>query len=96
VKKPKYADINPLTKLHPGEPYFFVRAQDRLSVEAVKHYAVLLQEVSERVLDDKDLDGDEAMSLALTLEDQAAQVADFALQFIEWQKANPDKVKLPD
>ena len=29
------ANENPLLKLHPGEPYFFIRAQDLLSFDTV-------------------------------------------------------------
>lgn len=35
----KYEYINPLTKLHEGEPFFFLRAQDLLSTHAVRQYA---------------------------------------------------------
>lgn len=96
MSKPKYSDVNPFSKLHPGEPWFFLRAQDQLSVAAVKQYAVLLQNVADQVSEGENLSEEEAMKLSLSLEDQAAQVAEFAMQFREWQIANPDKVKLPD
>ena len=96
MSKPKYSDVNPFSKLHPGEPWFFLRAQDQLSVAAVKQYAVLLQNVADQVSEGDNLSEEEAMKLSLSLEDQAAQVAEFAMQFREWQIANPDKVKLPD
>lgn len=35
----KYEHINPLEKLHEGEPYFFLRAQDIHSTFAVRQYA---------------------------------------------------------
>jgi len=35
----KYENINPIEKLHAGEPYFFLRAQDMHSSYAVRHYA---------------------------------------------------------
>lgn len=35
----KYNGVNPLHKLHDGEPYFFLRAQDVHSPYAVRHYA---------------------------------------------------------
>lgn len=38
----KYKDTNPLEKLNPGEPYFFVRAQDKLAAYVMIHYANLL------------------------------------------------------
>jgi len=38
----KYLNENPIEKLHPEEPYFFIRGQDKLSVESVQAYAGLL------------------------------------------------------
>lgn len=40
----KYDGINPLSKLHPGEPYFFIRGQDILAPEAIIHYAYSLKQ----------------------------------------------------
>ena len=34
--------------------------------------------------------------LAQSLGNQAAQVAIYALEFLDWQRENPDKVKYPD
>lgn len=96
MKKPKYEGVNPFEKLHPGEPWFFLRAQDQLSVAAVRQYAVLLHNVADQVSASETLSEEEAMKLALSLEDQAAQVSEFASEFAAWQQANPDKVKLPD
>jgi plasmid maintenance system antidote protein VapI len=95
-KTGKYANENPLLRLHKGEPYFFIRAQDRLSVQAVRQYAVLLQQLSEWVERDKNLTEEEAINLASSLDEQADEVAHFAAQFSDWQKENPDKVKYPD
>jgi hypothetical protein len=87
-----------LKSLHPDEPFFFIRAQDRLSVEAVKAYAQILHRVADTVVFhiSQDLSEADAISLALSLSDQATEVAELAMSFIEWQKANPDKVKYPD
>lgn len=41
----KYEGIDPRTRLHSGEPYFFLRAQDRLAPSAVENYADRLQSV---------------------------------------------------
>lgn len=90
ARKPKYADVNPLTKLHANEPYFFIRAQDRLSVDAVVHYSELLQREAEKAYKNGDV------RLWESLSDQAAQVAGLAREFMDWQKENSDKVKLPD
>ena len=90
MKKPKYADVNPLDRLHPGEPYFFIRAQDRLSVEAVFAYSRLLQVEADKA----HARGDDI--LAQSLMQQCADVANFAHRFLDWQEENRDKVKLPD
>jgi hypothetical protein len=39
----KYENENPLDKLHPGEPYFFIRAQDIHSAPIVQIYACMLR-----------------------------------------------------
>ncbi len=39
----KYDGVNPLEKLHPGEPFFFIRAQDIYAPAAVMSYASLLR-----------------------------------------------------
>lgn len=93
---PKYEGINPFEKLHPGEPWFFIRAQDRLSVEAVKRYAALLQETADQVAEDGSLGPERSEELAMALDDQASEVAEFAFRFAEWQKQHPEKVKYPD
>lgn len=38
----KYENMNPLDKLHPGEPYFFIRSTDRFAPSAVQAYASML------------------------------------------------------
>ncbi len=90
MKKGKYEGINPLEKLHPNEPYFFLRAQDRLSVEAVFAYSRLLQVEADKA--NARGDGELAMSLM----QQCADVANFAHKFMDWQEENREKVKLPD
>ena len=44
----KYEGVNPIDKLHPGEPYFFIRAQDRNAASAVRLYAELLRLTGEK------------------------------------------------
>ena len=90
MRKPKYEGINPLERLHPGEPYFFIRAQDKLSVDAVIAYSKLLQIESNSAAHRGE---DE---LAISLSKSAIDVIQFAHQFFDWQQANPEKVKLPD
>ena len=90
MKTPKYQDVNPLTKLHPGEPFFFIRAQDKLSVEAVSAYSYILQREANKAV----LRGETV--LAQTLQRDVNDVICCAHRFLNWQEENPDKVKLPD
>lgn len=85
----KYQGKNPLEKLHPGEPYFFIRAQDSLSSESVQHYASLLKRESDKAyrLDD-DAKGAELLKQSLGV----LRVAEI---FQDWQVGNA-LVKLPD
>jgi len=39
----KYQNRNPIEKLHPGEPYFFIRGQDSLAVMTVLNYSYALK-----------------------------------------------------
>lgn len=41
-KVTKYLNENPFEKLHAGEPWFFLRAQDKLSIQALQEYKHLL------------------------------------------------------
>jgi hypothetical protein len=66
----KYDGTNPLEKLHEGEPYFLIRAQDVYAPAAVQSYA----SISER----------------------HKEIHPIVQEFLNWQKANPDKVKKPD
>jgi hypothetical protein len=90
AKTPKYAGQNPLTRLHPNEPYFFIRAQDKLSVDAVIEYSHLLRRESNRAMLRNDYD------LSDSLNKQAEEVLAFAQTFADWQQNNSDLVKLPD
>ena len=86
----KYESVNPLEKLHSGEPYFFLRAQDRLSLVAIYAYRDALKEASARAfIDGTQHESDELIKGALG-------VLRVIEKFYEWQDANPDKVKLPD
>jgi len=38
----KYKDTNPFLKLHPDEPWFFIRAQDAFAPASVRSYASML------------------------------------------------------
>ena len=90
MKTPKYQGINPLERLHPNEPWFFVRGQDRLSVAAVIEYSHLLRHESVNA----SLRGDHDLSDSLSK--QADEVLEFARMFKDWQENNSDLVKYPD
>jgi hypothetical protein len=90
MKTFKYQGTNPLQRLHPGEPYFFIRAQDRLSTAAVIEYSHLLRHESVNA----SLRGD--YDLSDSLSKQADEVLEFAQRFKDWQEKNSDLVKYPD
>lgn len=85
----KYA-WRPPVELQEGEPWFFLRAQDRYSAHGVSGYAQGLMagaiEAEER--------GDE--ELASHLRAQAQTVSNVFDAFREWQESNVDLVKTPD
>ena len=87
---PKYKDENPLNRLHPGEPYFFVRGQDKLSVDAVIEYSHLLRREANKSILRNDFD------LSDSLAKQADEVLSYAQKFVDWQRENSDLVKYPD
>ena len=82
----KYDGINPLSKLHEGEPYFFLRAQDTLAIPAVAVYAVVLEHRAAA----------ERGKVAKSLRKAAREVRAMAKRMSDWQKKNPQFVKLPD
>lgn len=86
----KYQGKNPLEKLRPNEPYFFIRAQDRLSTAAVVHYADLLKKESDKA----HCAGDERLCNELLK--QSLAVLGMAGAFANWQSDHPGFVKLPD
>jgi hypothetical protein len=87
---PKYKDENPLQRLNPGEPFFFIRAQDKLSVAAVGEYSHLLRREANKAIDRNDYD------LSDSLNKQANEVLEYAQKFADWQRENNDLVKFPD
>ena len=89
-KIPKYKDENPLERLNPGEPYFFIRAKDRLSVDAVIEYSHLLRREANKASARNEFD------LSDSLNQQAKEVLEFAQNFVDWQHENSDLVKYPD
>lgn len=90
AKEPKYQGSNPLDRLRAGEPFFFIRAQDRLSTAAVIEYSHLLRHESVNA----SLRGDHDLSDSLSK--QADEVLEFSQRFKDWQRNNSDLVKYPD
>ena len=86
----KYDGLNPLDRIHIGEPWFFIRGQDILSTDAVIEYSHLLRREANKAAMRNDYD------LSDSLTKQAAEVLEFAQDFADWQKENNDLVKYPD
>jgi hypothetical protein len=86
----KYKGKNPLEKLHDGEPYFFIRAQDLFSPAAVEHYATLLKNYSDAARRNGfDGKADELLK-------QSLGVLKIVEIFMNWQQDHGELVKLPD
>jgi hypothetical protein len=86
----KYDGINPLERLQINEPWFFIRAQDKLSVDAVTEYSYLLRREANRASVREEYD------LSDSLNKQADEVLEYAEKFKEWQRNNNDLVKFSD
>jgi len=82
--------VDPLSKLREGEPWFFLRAQDRLSGKTLQCYADLLKQESEAAAARGE------SQLADELLKQALGMIKVCNAFLDWQLANPELVKLPD
>jgi hypothetical protein len=81
------ADLTALTtRLHDGEPVFYIRAQDVFGPSAVAAYAVLIESATGIT---QDVTRDHLHQAAL-------DCAEIANRMRDWQRANPDKVKIPD
>jgi hypothetical protein len=86
----KYQGKNPLEKLREGEPYFFLRAQDKLSPDAIRAYAEALRKACGEAWGRGEQEkGNELMK-------QALGVLKVVEVFMDWQDANEQFVKLPD
>jgi len=85
----KYDKVNPFSKLHEGEPWFFIRAQDRLASEAVQAYADLLKRESDKAY----RDGDEELSKRLLK--QSLGIYHVIDAISDWQADHADLVKTP-
>jgi hypothetical protein len=77
-------------KVRDGEPWFVVRAQDKLSPETIQFYADLLKRESDKAF----ASGDETKGNELLK--QALGVIRVASAFTDWQLDNKELVKLPD
>lgn len=74
-------------ELKPDEPWFLLRGQDKLTPYAMEAYADLLAEEA------PDMDTAEGVDRLLEM---AADIRSHAQAVRDWQKANPQYVKLPD
>lgn len=77
-----YSEIKELLDIPIDEPIFIIRAQDKLSIEAITLYRTIVNN-SLPIGDEK----------ALTWE---AEIGSIRNDFINWQRDNRDKVKVPD
>jgi len=87
----KYYGLNPLEKVHEGEPWFFLRAQDATAPGALEGYANTLNAISHVA---RTVNDDPAQARLLHL--MALDCFKAAEAFRIWQQRNPDLVKLPD
>lgn len=88
----KYEGKNPFDKLRPGEPYFFIRAQDKFSLDALIGYRDALRTEADSVATQNDQEFDaykEKMK-------QAISISIIIKAFMDWQEDNPALVKVPD
>lgn len=46
----KYEGINPIEKLHEGEPFFFIRGQDLFALQAIKAYETLINASGDKLM----------------------------------------------
>lgn len=89
----KYGDYDKLPDLRPGEPFFFLRAQDLLAPASVQHYAQLLRIAAAGAMHGCREEG-EARSLEGEFLGQAEEVEAIAARMVVWQVENG--TKLPD
>ena len=87
----KYDGIDPLAKLHPGEPFFFVRAQDRLATSALIAYYEHMEKVASERLNEN-LKDEIGQSLINQTQDILRLLGDFS----QWQIDHLDLIKFPD
>ena len=96
----KYADTNPVDRLRPQEPFFFVRAQDRFALSALAGYRDALVAEADRLTYDPVFVGDPVQNtIAETrahLRKQARDVEALMAYFEAFQANHPEWVKTPD
>lgn len=92
----KYQPHEP-PELEPGEPFFYMRAQDVLAPLAVMNYAALLRGTAAGAEAGGEADGagrPGSRALANDLREQARQCEAIAARMVAWQAVH--HVKLPD
>ncbi len=75
-----YTKIKDLLDIPDDEPIFIIRAQDKYSIDTLGEYIGLVI----------------ARSKGADLGDWVGEVSSIGQTFVDWQKANIDKVKVPD
>jgi len=80
-----FGDTDLLGRLKPQEPFFFVRAQDRFALSALRGYQRALEQGVE-----------EHPELAEHLSAQARSMAGLVAYFEAWQANHTDWLKVPD
>jgi hypothetical protein len=78
---------NKMPDLLEGEPWFLIRGRDVLAVDSIRAYANKAVEASSKT------NGDIDRANALTR--HAVQCLQIAERFMDWQHANPDKIREP-
>lgn len=75
-----YSKIKELLEIPVNEPIFIIRAQDKYSIKTIKEYMDIVQD----------------HTAIGQMRDWFAQVGSIINDFLNWQRDNRDKVKVPD
>lgn len=86
----KYRDKDPRAGLLPDEPYFFLRARDRLSIDAVEAYKDALKQRSDELFAAQKYDE------AAEVFKQARGIQVVLSKWLDWQDDNKQHMKFPD
>lgn len=79
-----YYQIKSILGIPPNEPIFILRAQDKYSVKTIQDYRKKVR------------DGVKPKNMGLNFHNWFSNVGSVINDFINWQRDNLDKVKVPD